>query len=146
MRNISCDLPDVNVWLALMDHCHAHHARAVRYWNDESAPKIAFCGVSLLGLFRLATQPKVMRGEPFLPAEIWQAYEKYRRLPEADFIREPSGLATQMSVWSNRNDFPVSGWTDCYLASVAHQSGCRLVSFDRDFSRFAGLDFLHLVP
>jgi predicted nucleic acid-binding protein len=35
-------------------------------------------------------------------------------------------------------------WTDSYLAAFALASKSRLVSFDGDFNRFAGLDFLHL--
>jgi predicted nucleic acid-binding protein len=30
------------------------------------------------------------------------------------------------------------------MAAFAISSQCRLVSFDGDFNRFAGLDFLHL--
>ena len=37
-------------------------------------------------------------------------------------------------------------WTDAYLASFAIACGCRLVSFDADFVRFPGLNFLHLQP
>ena len=144
MPSAHCDLPDLNVWLALFDDKHGHHARATHYWSEESAPKIAFCGVSLIGLFRLATQSRVMRGEPFTPEEIWQAYEDYLRLPEAHYVSEPPGLVSQMERWSRRSDFPITGWTDCYLASFAQMQGLRLVSFDKDFVRFGSLDFLHL--
>src|SRR3712207_4096745 len=102
MPRVPCDLPDINVWLALVDRYHAHHTRATRYWRAESAPRIAFCGVTLIGLLRLATQPRVMRGEPFAPPEIWQVYEDYQRLPEAAFLPEPAGVAAQMRSWSNR--------------------------------------------
>jgi predicted nucleic acid-binding protein len=31
--------------------------------------------------------------------------------------------------------------SDAYLAALAIESGCQLVSFDRDFARFPGLDW-----
>ena len=37
-------------------------------------------------------------------------------------------------------------WTDAYLAAFSFASGCRLVSFDADFRRFPGLNFLRLQP
>jgi hypothetical protein len=54
------DLPDVNVWLALVDDNHAHHDAAVAYWRDESYPEIAFCRVTSLAFLRLSTHPKVL--------------------------------------------------------------------------------------
>ena len=38
------DLPDINVWLALIDKRHVHHAAASRYWADASVQSRAFCG------------------------------------------------------------------------------------------------------
>lgn len=144
MPNAPCDLPDLNVWLALVDRRHAHHARAERYWREEAAASIGFCGVSLTGLLRLGTNPKVLRGRPFTAEEIWQAAASYLQLPGVIFLREPEGLVAQMRAWSDQPGFPRDGWTDCYLAAVALLTGSRLVTFDRDFSRFPGLDYLLL--
>jgi len=137
-------LPDVSVWIALVDGRHARHARAAQYWREEAAAEICFCGVSLLGLLRLGTSPAVMRGEPFTPAEIWAACAGYLALPGVGFMGEPAGIIAQMRAWSEFPAFPRTGWTDCYLAAVARLTGSRLVSFDRDFARFSGLDPLLL--
>src|SRR5947209_269952 len=99
------DLPDLNVWLALADRQHPHHGRVRTYWEEESAPRIAFCRVTMLGLMRLGTQPRAMRGQPFTPVEIWQAYRSFRELPEVLFLAEPSDLEARMSAWSERADF-----------------------------------------
>ena len=37
-------------------------------------------------------------------------------------------------------------WTDAYLAAFAQSAGLRLVSFDRGFGRFLGLEKLVLAP
>lgn len=138
------DLLDLNVWLALMDADHVHHGRARRYWYEESGPKIGFCRVSMLGLLRLSMNTTVMHGQAFTPDEAWQAYREFRALPEVLFVQESAELETQMAAWSERPDFPVRRWTDCYLAALARVSASRLVSFDRDYLEFPGLDFLHL--
>ncbi|HTQ09614.1 MAG TPA: TA system VapC family ribonuclease toxin [Fimbriimonadaceae bacterium] len=135
----------MNVWLALADEDHVHHARARRYWEEESATQIAFCRLTMLGLLRLATNSKVMAGRPFSPPDAWRLFRDFLSEPGVAMAAEPAGLDRQMMVWSDRDDFSVSSWTDCALASWACAAGFRLVSFDSDYSRFAGLDFVHLV-
>ncbi len=41
------DLPDLNVWLALADPDHQHHARARHYWEEEAAPHLTFLHLTL---------------------------------------------------------------------------------------------------
>src|SRR5436190_23983176 len=96
MPGASCDLLDVSVWLPLADRHHAWHARATHYWQNEAASEVAFCGVSLLGLLRLGTQPVVMRGEPFTPPEIWRVCTGYLQMPNVRFLEEPAGIVAQM--------------------------------------------------
>jgi hypothetical protein len=36
------DIPDINVWLALVDQNHTHHASAASYWQDISNTEVAF--------------------------------------------------------------------------------------------------------
>ena len=53
------DLPDLNVWLALVLADHPHHAAARRYWDKVRpgpavvGPQIWFCRATMLGLVRL---------------------------------------------------------------------------------------------
>ena len=140
------DLPDLNVWLALTCEDHQHHRRARRYWESEGAPRLAFCRVTMLGLLRLATNAKVMQNRPFTPAEAWKIYRDFIALPEVSFLGEATDIEAQFAAYSEAADFPATRWTDAYLAAFAQGTGCRLVSFDADFHRFPGLDFLHLQP
>ena len=138
------DLPDINVWLALACEDHQHHRRARRYWERESAPQLAFCRVTMLGLLRLATNATIMQNRPFLAAEAWKIYRDFLALPEVGFLAEPAGIEHQFAAYTN--GFPANRWTDAYLAAFAHTTGCRIVSFDRDFTKFPELEFLHLKP
>ncbi len=138
------DLPDINVWLALADPDHSHHARAKRYWEKESAPRMAFTRVTMLGMIRLLTNRHVMREEPFTVTQAWKAYHAFLDLPEILFLPEPESAEKAMGDWSGEKGFPASRLTDAWLAAVAFTSRSRLVSFDGDYARFIGLPFLHL--
>ena len=117
------DLPDVNVWLALVDENHVHHERAIAYWCEQSAAEIAFCRVTALAFLRLSTHAKILSC-PLSPKEAWDIYQRYRDEAEEGFIH--------------------SLWTDCYLAALASFRNCRVVSFDQDFHRFPKLAFLDI--
>jgi toxin-antitoxin system PIN domain toxin len=137
------DLPDLNVWLALAVSEHPHHDAAKAYWHSIAAARVCFCRVTMLGLTRLLTQPKLM-GEGALGLRAaFEAYRRFATLPEVDFCDEPvdcelplDGLLTA--------ELPARLCTDAYLAAFAIAGGLRLVSFDKDFGRFAGLDWLQL--
>jgi toxin-antitoxin system PIN domain toxin len=140
------DVPDLNLWLALIDPDHAHHARARRYWENEAATEIAFCRVTMLGLLRLLTSPRVMHDAPFTPAEAWDAYHAFTVLPEVCFVEDSLAAEKRFELWSRVPDFPAHRWTDAWIAALATSAGARVVSFDSDFTTFPNLDFLHLRP
>ena len=140
------DLPDLNLWLALIDADHGHHPRARRYWEEEAAPDIAFCRVTMLGLLRLLTNTRVMHGAPFTPVEAWDAYHAFAALPDVGFIEDSLAAEKHFELRSRRPDFPAHGWTDAWIASLAATAGARVVSFDAGFTAYPGLDFLHLRP
>ncbi|MFM8278129.1 MAG: hypothetical protein ACKN89_14310 [Cyanobium sp.] len=56
----TADLPDLNVWLALIWPDHSHHHQAIHYREQQAADQVLFCTVTALGLVRLVCQPKLM--------------------------------------------------------------------------------------
>jgi toxin-antitoxin system PIN domain toxin len=138
------DLLDVNVWVALSASAHPHHARAHRYWRDESGERLAFCRIALLGFLRLTTNATVMGGQPLTAEEAWAAYSAWRRLDDVVVVNEPDGCDLLLAAWIGRGIIMPRRWTAAYLAAFARAGGLRLVSFDRDFTRFDGLDLLQL--
>jgi len=138
------DLPDVNVWLALTVQNHPRHERARRFWHDESADRVAFCRVTMLGFLRLTTNDRVMSGSPLTVTQAWNAYASLRSAPEVILAHEPANCEGDFQSVALGNNFTPRMWTDGYLASFAITAGMRLVTFDTDFSRFAGLNLLQL--
>lgn len=139
------DLPDVNVWLALAAPSHVHHAAARAYWMQPALPRLWFNRITMLGLVRLLCEPKVMGAAKLPPARALEAYEHFEALPEVAFMDEPAGCGLAFAA-ALRSTAPSSGrlLTDLYLACFAQAAQLRLVTFDRDFERFAGLTVLRL--
>ena len=137
------DLPDINVWLALVDKRHVHHAAAAHYWFDTSVRSRAFCRITANGFLRLSSNANVLPN-PLSPHEAWITYRQFLLLPIICWLPEPPTLDDSYCALTCTPGFIHRLWTDAYLAAFAISSQCRLVSFDGDFNRFAGLDFLHL--
>lgn len=139
------DLLDVNVWLALVDENHEHHAEAADYWQFQSNAQMAFCRVTSLGFLRLATHPKVLSRALTLD-EAWAVYQRCREQSGVVFLEDSPEVDAAFKDFCGKTDWAHHLWTDAYLAALSLFRGSRLVSFDADFKRFKGLDFLQLSP
>jgi toxin-antitoxin system PIN domain toxin len=139
------DLLDINAWVALVDKRHIHHTLAQAYWSQNGAIQFAFCRTTMLGFLRLSTSTKAVVN-PKTNAEAWAIYQDFMVLPNIQFLSEPAGLDAHFQALTTASALPHRMWTDAYLAAFALAGSHRLVSFDSDFFRFPGLDFLHLAP
>ena len=133
--NTAADLPDLNVWLALACPDHCHHRQALRYWEQQAGEQVLFCTVTALGLVRLVCQPKLMGAAVKTAGEASALLEAFCMQP---------GVSMAMAEQGGWDVFHQLLRTDAYLAAVAMANGWRLVSFDRDFERFEGLERLAL--
>ena len=138
------DLPDLNVWLALACPDHSHHRPAVHYWEQQAAEQVLFCTVTALWLVRLVCQPKLMGVVVNTAEEASALLEAFCQQPGVSMASaEPNGWDVYHQLLRS-GEVPARLCTDAYLAAVAMANGWRLVSFDRDFERFEGLERLAL--
>lgn len=145
MRAEAGDLLDVNVWLALAAPSHVHHDAARAYWMQPSLPRLWFNRITMLGLVRLLCEPKVMGEARLSPARALDVYEHFEALPEVAFMDEPAGCGLAFAAALRATELRAARLlTDLYLACFAQAAQLRLVTFDHDFERFAGLDVLRL--
>jgi toxin-antitoxin system PIN domain toxin len=135
------DLPDLNVWFALLVPEHPFHIPSRAFW--EASGEAALTRVTALGLLRLLTNPKVMDRQPLSVGEAWEIYQRLRT--SVPLLEEPEGLEGVLSGFVGAH-FPPRLWTDAYLAAFAIAGGYRMVTFDRDFLRFEGLRVELLSP
>ena len=140
----SADLLDANVWLALAAEAHAHHDRAMAFWNDESADVAAFCRITQLALLRHLTNKTIMGEHCLSPRAAWKMCSDFLVLREVKLLQEPPGLTEQWGHYCDLGRTSPNLWTDAYLAAFAKCAGLRLVSFDSGFSAFPGLQVLTL--
>lgn len=138
------DLVDASVWVPLSAPDHVHYARARRYWDEESSEALVFCRVTALALLRHLTNPRIMGPAALDGAAAWNALGTWLAVLRVRMLAEPAGLDEWLRRWSESLDLRGGAWTDAYLAAFAAASGCRLVAFDGDFSRYPGIQFLHL--
>ncbi len=155
------DLPDVNVWLALAQTDHIHHASAHSYWQEtmgkwafsaaneasaQQAEKMYFCRTTMLGLVRVLCQSERAKGRHVEMHQAMAAYQRFMDIEEVAFLQEPwLGVDATLTMLLNVHPkLPLHMSTDVYLVALAQTTGLRLVSFDRDYLRFEGLDCLIL--
>jgi toxin-antitoxin system PIN domain toxin len=140
----TADLPDLNVWLALIWPDHSHHLQAVHYWEQQAADQVLFCTVTALGLVRLVCQPKLMGTAVRNAAEASALLEALCQQPGVRLARPEHNGWEVCHQLLRGGAIPARLCTDAHLAALAIANGWRLVSFDRDFERFAGLERLLL--
>ena len=146
MAMFRADLSDVNVWVAIADPSHTHHLRAKQYWERKAAETVGFCRITMLGLLRILTNTQSEKGRRLTTGEAWSAYRSFfaGSSGETVMLAEPPSFEHFYESLTDAPGFSPRLLTDASLAAWAMGSGARLVSFDGDFSRFPGLDWLHL--
>lgn len=141
-------LPDTNLWLALALSKHTHHTAASAWLDGEDTPdSIWFCRSTQQSLLRLLTTAGVMSPygiSPLSNKEAWVVYEAFIADDRIVFQPEPPGLGTIWKKLAARRTSSSKLWMDAYLAAFAMTSGAQLVTTDKAFSQFPGLDALVL--
>ncbi|MFK7850139.1 MAG: TA system VapC family ribonuclease toxin [Akkermansiaceae bacterium] len=141
-------LPDVNIWFALSLTNHELHSRA-KTWleTQERDSSIHFCRPTKQGYLRLLTTAAVMKGMGKIVLsnlEAWETFDTILQDPRITFAPEPPDLEEAWKSLALRKTASPKLWMDAYLAAFAIRSGFQLVSADKAFSQFKGLDF-HLI-
>lgn len=143
-------LPDVNIWLALAVSGHSHHAVA-RKWLDgqSSLGTICFCRATQQGLMRLLTTKAVLAPYGIVPLTnraAWGISEQFLADDRIAFAAEPAGVEATWKALAARETVSPKHWMDGWLAAFAIQSGRQLVTLDKAFAQFEGLDAHILHP
>lgn len=134
-------LVDVNVLIALLHQGHPHNASALT-WLDgkQESATIAICRIAQMGALRIMTSRSVLRENAVTPREFWRGWDRMTSDDRFTFVAEPLSFEP---VWREMTGGIPPGSiadTDVYLAAFARAGGHVLVTFDRGFGRFRGLD------
>ena len=88
---------------------------------------------------------KLMASAPLELSGARAQYERFAEPPEVGLLGEPDGVDAALASLIEPG-LPARLFTDAYFAALALTAGFRLVTFDRDFTRFSGLQLAHLSP
>ena len=135
------NLPDANILLYAYDRSSPHCADA-RRWLEEAlsgSTPVAFCWPTILAFIRIATNGKAM-ARSLAVNDARQIVESWLEQPISTIV-----LPTDRH-WALLSSLLTSGQasgplvSDAHLAALAIEHGATLVTNDRDFARFPGLD------
>ena len=133
-------LPDINVWLALSFRAHFHHPSA-RAWFDSLTvrDRCYFCRFTQQGFLRLANNPRVFGELAVTQEQAWSMYDALMGDSCVEFATEPPDLELHWRQLTQSSQFSPKAWSDAYLAAFAQAAGLEIVTFDRGFSQYSGL-------
>ena len=138
-------LVDVNVWLALLVIHHEHHELARDWFDGLTAHEAGLCRVVQLALMRLLANPSIMGAHVLAPSAGWKLLETLLEDERVDFVAEPSGVDSALPSLLNHSASAGKLVTDAYLAAFAIAASRRLVTLDRGFRQFRGLNVVNLL-
>jgi toxin-antitoxin system PIN domain toxin len=143
-------LPDVNLWLSLPLSGHFHHHFARVGGEEQRVPgEIVFCRSTQQGLVRLLTTAEILSGygiPPLNNREAWSVVEQFLSDDRIAFADEPGGVEEIWKSLALRETSSPKLWMDAWLAAFAIASGAQLITIDKAFSQFNGLDLCLLKP
>jgi len=135
-------LPDVNVLIYAHREDAPEHERYAAWLQALTASDepFALSDVVLSGFLRIATNPRIF--DPATPTDPALAFcQRLVDWPRASLIM-PGGRHWELFTGLCR-DIKGPLVTDAYIAALAIEHGCELVTTDSDFARFPGLRWRH---
>ena len=137
-------LADVNVIFPLLLSRHQHREKALEWFDAIAAGDVVLNRLSRLGALRLLCNAQVMGADLLQPKSALEALQVLEADERIVLLHEPDGLDQTLKKFVVSCATTPNLWTDAYHAAFAVVAGLRLVSFDRGFSKFRGLNFLLL--
>ena len=133
-------LVDVNVLLALLLRGHIHHNSARQWVAADDLREAGVCRPVHLALIRLLCNRVVMGDAVLAAPAALSLVEELLGDERFDLIAEPAGIDALLPSLLV-HPMPTGKLVmDAYLAAFAIASSRRLVTFDKGFRQFSGLD------
>ena len=133
-------LVDLNILLALLVQNHDHHKSARRWFDGLVASEAGLCRMVQLGVIRLLGNAAIMRERALSASVAWDVVAKLLEDERLDLLNEPSGIDSVLPELFRYRVPTIKLVADAYLAAFAISGSYRLLTFDRGFRQYRGLD------
>jgi toxin-antitoxin system PIN domain toxin len=131
--------------MALALSAHAHHARANAWLLQlPFGDTVEFCRFTQISLLRLLTTTAVMSEHVMSNRKALEVYGTLLSDDRVRFCAEPASCEQRFEAFCAHAKPSPKRWMDGYLAAYAMSGGMRLVTFDRAFMSYVGLDVVVL--
>lgn len=135
-------LVDANVLLHAVNRGAVEHTTADGWLREalDGGEAVAFAWAVLLAFLRLATHPSVFP-RPLAVDQAADVVERWLAASPAVVLAPTSGHLALLRGLLVRTGTGGSLVSDAHLAALALEHGATVISFDRDFGRFAGVSW-----
>jgi uncharacterized protein len=136
------DLLDANILIGAFRPDDPDHPE-LKAWLEETlgaGSPVTFPAIVEVAFLRIVTNRQIFPS----PSAVDEAIAFLRVIHESGLFREPPATARARERWwrwCQDLDLHGNDVNDAYLAAMAAETRCRLVTRDRGFSRFRGLDW-----
>ena len=136
------DLLDANILIGAFREDDPEHS-TLKAWLEETlndGTEITFPALVEVAFLRIVTHPRIF----VAPSPLAEAVSFLQAIQESGLFRETPWTARARGRWWNwcRNlNLCGNDVNDAYLAAIAAEARCRLISQDQGFKRFRGLDW-----
>jgi toxin-antitoxin system PIN domain toxin len=131
---------DLNVLLYALNK-DAHHHETVRHWWEaaiDGDEPIGLCWLVVLGLLRLATNPRVFP-KPLTADQACQRVDAWLSHANTCIVTEAEEHWRHLRSLLEQSGTAANLTSDAHLAALAISYGAVLISCDTDFARFPRL-------
>jgi toxin-antitoxin system PIN domain toxin len=135
-------LPDVNVLIYAFRSDSIHHSTC-KTWLDEIVARDEPFGISpvaLSAVARITTNPRTYK-QPSRFVEVFAYCDNLLNQPHCEQVQPGPRHWTLFKRLCLETGISGPLVTDAWFAALAIEHGCTWVTYDRDYARFAGLDW-----
>jgi uncharacterized protein len=128
---------------------HPNHQIAYDWFaKQRTSRSILFCRSTQQSFLRLLTSAPLFKPAalmPFSDIDAWKVYDTLLADKRVSFISEFTlEPEAHWRAFTHRSESTPNLWMDAYLAALALSGNLKLVTFDKAFSQYKGLNLLVL--